>query len=310
MTLNIVNRMTVGLEIDADLRNPLSAQDRAELRDLLHRHGLLLFRKQRLSHPQQIGIMECLGPVLHAPDGVGYISTDASKGGLGTGELAFHSDLSFTPSPFQAISLHAVDVVDDGSSTRFANGMAGYARLSAEQKRQLADARVLCAMPVDMGTDRLNERIPPAMPQHWQPAILAHPHTGEPILYVNQQHAARIEGLAPERSAEMLRELFALLYSDDNVYEHRWHNGDLVIWDNLVLQHARGDLQNSGRRTLQRVVVADKSFFDLCPQIDVQDPDYQRWIKSTDPAADRHLIEGVVERGARRLEQGGTRAGA
>ncbi|MGH8444108.1 MAG: TauD/TfdA dioxygenase family protein [Solimonas sp.] len=301
MKLGILKRMPVGVEIDADLRDPLSADDRERLRGLLYQHGLLLFRGQRLSHPQQIAVMDGFGPVLHARDGIGYISTDAGKGSLGTGELAFHSDLSFTTHPFLAISLHATDVVDGGSSTRFASGTGGYARLSAERRRQLAGLSVLCAMPVDMSTDRLSEVIAPAMPQHWRPAILRHPVTDEPILYVNQQHAARLGGMADEQSAALLRELFAILYAPENVYEHRWHNGDLLIWDNLILQHARGDLQSSGRRTLQRVVVAEKSFFDLCPQIDVNDPDYQRWNKSSNPAADRHLIESVVARGARRL---------
>lgn len=301
MSLNIVRELAVGVELEGELREPLQEIDQQRLRELLHRHGLLLFRGQRLSHEQQIRVMGYCGPVLHAPDGVGYISTDAAKGGLGTGELAFHSDLSFTPDPFHAISLHAIDVIDNGSSTRFASGLRAYQRLTPALREQLAGLQVLCAMPVDMATDRLSETVPPDMPQHWRPAVLPHPATGEPILYVNQQHAARVAGLPAEQSAALLSTLFAELYRADKVYEHRWYNDDLLIWDNLSLQHARGDLQNSGKRTLQRVVVAEKSFFDLCPQIDVSDPDYLRWIKSTDPAADRHLIEGVVFRGARRL---------
>ncbi len=301
MNLRISEELPVGVALDRDLRLPLTEREQRQLRALLHQHGLLLFRGQQLSQTQQIQVMEACGAVLHAPDGIGYISTNGAKGSLGTGELAFHSDLSFTPSPFEAISLHATEVVDGGSSTRFASGARAYRRLTPELRERIESLQVLCAMPVDMGTDRLSERIPADMPQHWQPAVLAHPHTGEPILYVNQQHSARVAGLSDEDSVALLRELFAQLYRPENVYEHRWHNGDLVIWDNLSLQHARGDLQHSGQRTLQRVVVARKSFFELCPQINVEDPDYLRWIKSTDPGADRHLIEGVVERGAQRL---------
>src|SRR5690606_26222436 len=106
-------------ELAGDLREPLADADQQQLRSLLHRQGLLVFRGQQLSHEQQIRVMGYCGPVLHAPDGIGYISTSAEKGSLGTGELAFHSDLSFTPHPFHAISLHATDVVDNGSSTRF-----------------------------------------------------------------------------------------------------------------------------------------------------------------------------------------------
>lgn len=298
MNLNIATELPVGLEMEADLGQPLSAAEGLHLRELLHRHGLLLFRRQTLSQEQQIQLMAHIGGVLRTPDGIGYISTSPTKGSLGTGELAFHSDLSFTSHPFKAISLHAIDVVDGGSSTRFADGARAHARLSRDQQLRLLERRALSVMPVDMATDRVNEPIAPGMPQRWQPLVLPHPVTQAPILYVNQQHTSRIDGLEPEASAEMLRALFAELYAPDNVYEHRWHNGDLLIWDNLLLQHARGDLQNSGMRTLQRVVVAERSFFDLCPQIDINDPDYQRWIKSTDPTADRHLIEAVVARGS------------
>lgn len=303
--LSPLRQLPLGVELAGDLREPLQDAEARQLRELLSEHGLLLFRHQQLSHPQQVELLGHVGAVLQAPDGIGYISTDGNKGGLGTGELAFHSDLSFTPKPFRAISLHAIDVVDGGSSTRFASGVRAYAALPDALRAQLEELRVLSVMPVDMASDRLNEVVPPGMPQHWQPAMLPHPVSGQPILYVNQQHSARVDGMAPASSAALLRELFARLYAPDNTYEHRWHNGDLLIWDNLALQHARGDLQRSGVRTLQRVVVAEQSFFDLCPQIDVADPDYQRWIKSTDPAADRRLIEGVVARGAARLARAG-----
>ena len=56
-----------------------------------------------------------------------------------------------------------------------------------------------------------------------------------------------------------------------------------------------GRLQGSGARTLQRVVCAPKSFFELCPQL-FEDPDYLQWVNSTDPTADRYLIDRVVAR--------------
>ena len=38
------------------------------------------------------------------------------------------------------------------------------------------------------------------------------------------------------------------------MYEHHWRNGDLVIWDNVALQHARPPIADGTRRTLRRVV--------------------------------------------------------
>ena len=74
-----------------------------------------------------------------------------------------------------------------------------------------------------------------------------------------------------------LNALFAELYRDDRVYRHHWNNGDLVIWDNIALQHARCDLTGMTPRRLQRIVVADKSFFDLLPQFKVGDERISAW---------------------------------
>ena len=43
--------------------------------------------------------------------------------------------------------------------------------------------------------------------------------------------------LAKDHSEALLRELFGCLYSPANVFEHRWEDGDLVIGDNIALQH-------------------------------------------------------------------------
>jgi hypothetical protein len=37
----------------------------------------------------------------------------------------------------------------------------------------------------------------------------------------------------------------------------QWRLGDLVLWDNIALQHARAAVNPSSRRTLRRVVAND-----------------------------------------------------
>ena len=58
-----------------------------------------------------------------------------------------------------------------------------------------------------------------------------------------------------EESRDLLRAVFDHLYRPESVYEHFWRNGDIVIWDNIALQHMRGSLKNCGRRILQRAIV-------------------------------------------------------
>ena len=59
--------------------------------------------------------------------------------------------------------------------------------------------------------------------------------------------------------------MFAVLYDDSNVLEHLWCMGDLVVWNNVTVTHARADNSWVEHRTLQRVTLGTKGYFDLYP---------------------------------------------
>jgi taurine dioxygenase len=81
-----------------------------------------------------------------------------------------------------------------------------------------------------------------------------HPRTGRKILYVSQGMTKEIVGLPHGESEDLLEQLFAHLYSPPNVWQYEWRNGDLIIWDNLAVQHARSDVRPDGpARTLRKV---------------------------------------------------------
>jgi taurine dioxygenase len=94
---------------------------------------------------------------------------------------------------------------------------------------------------------------------------LLHPRTGRPILLVTENHADRIVELDAERSRAVIDELFGYLYAEDARYQHWWQLGDLIMWDNLVIQHARTEEANprAGKRALQRVALAEVGFHEL-----------------------------------------------
>jgi hypothetical protein len=41
-----------------------------------------------------------------------------------------------------------------------------------------------------------------------------------------------------------------------HLYSHGWEVGDLIVWDNLLLQHARPDFDPNENRTLRRCALA------------------------------------------------------
>jgi taurine dioxygenase len=62
--------------------------------------------------------------------------------------------------------------------------------------------------------------------------------------------------LPAAESDALLEALFAHLYAPANTLEHGWCAGDLVVWDNLSVQHARANVRVDGpARTLRKVSV-------------------------------------------------------
>ena len=263
-----------GVELVGNLQAGLDAVGRRRLRSLMSEHKLLLFRDQALPEDAQADLMSSLGRVLGAR---GEYREIASDGNLGAGPLAYHSDLAFTEAPFKYLSLQALQVNDGQSWTRFASGTRVVESLPPALRDAIAGREARTVISLVQSHRAVAYDNPDFLPQQLRPVILPHPVTAEPVLYISEMQTSRIEGMSPEESEALLLALFACLYAPENVYCHYWRNGDLLIWDNIALQHARCDLAGMKPRRLQRIAVADKSFFDLCPQFDLGDERIARW---------------------------------
>ena len=90
------------------------------------------------------------------------------------------------------------------------------------------------------------------IPDYTHPLVVAHPETGEPVLFCNRLMADAIVGVSPAESAALIAELCAHMERPDNVYEHVWQLGDFVIWDNVATAHGRTDFDRNERRPLRR----------------------------------------------------------
>jgi taurine dioxygenase len=78
------------------------------------------------------------------------------------------------------------------------------------------------------------------------------------MLYIDQRSTYGIADLTPRENEEFMRALHAHLYAPENVLEHPWRKGDLLLWDNLALQHARPNVQIQGPARVLRKVYAPK----------------------------------------------------
>ena len=225
---------------------------------LLGRHHLLLFRVRDLPVADQIAIMSLLGEVVdEGGNGLRhvFVSNAREDGVLTLGKrLVFHSDNVFTPEPLNVVSLYGLRVVDDTAPTRFANTVRACALVADSMARELAGARALNLSGFAGGWYRYRDaEVEPHHPRAVHPVITHDTWAGDAALMVSEQQTDRIMDWPADASEDTLQALFALLYQPDNVYEHHWREGDLVIWDNLALQHGRPELIREGERTLRRV---------------------------------------------------------
>jgi taurine dioxygenase len=248
--------------IGFDVQRGGSPAEVAALREAYDRFSLLLFRGGgRVSPERHVEIASWFGPPPPvANDGQGGLVTvlqnEESAGRL---ELPFHSDLTYFDTPIKAICLHAIAVPEGGSSTTFVSSAAAWDRLPPALQDELA-ATTLRHVQIS----RMPEYDwPPFVAEH--PVRFVHPRTGRPILLVTEHHAERILELDEARSRAVLAELFAHLYAPAARLRHWWRLDDLVMWDNLAIQHARTEEAHprAGRRALQRVALAEVGFHEL-----------------------------------------------
>jgi taurine dioxygenase len=245
-----------GAELDHDLSKPLSAEQADGFVRLLWSHGLILARDQHLTMERQQALCALAGPILLRKGENGYLSNETGHDAT-TSALSWHSDAAYTHAPFDAIALHAVDVLDDASSTFFVNASDALDTLPAPLRRNIEGKETEMISPsydaISLRT--CDTRDPVAQKRGIRPMIYRNPHNGRNCIWVSELQTARVLDMDWEKSRDLLHSIYDHVYQPAHVFEHRWRNGDFVIWDNIALQHMRRSLKECGKRVLQRVIV-------------------------------------------------------
>jgi taurine dioxygenase len=259
-----------GAAVDLDLRQAPTPAERAELRDLMAEHGLLVFRGRMLTGEQQMRAVACFGRVSCDVSGrpMEMHVSNTRQSSAPAGELIFHYDYAYDSEPITFISLYGDEVHDGGTPTLFASSAKPLDALppGLRQRVDTLSALHLCIMDRNtpaaeraaMTGERIERGQPGWGPRDWRNVrqLVWQNQTGVKSLYACLQHTVRIMELPIGESDALLAELFDYLYAPRNVYTHDWQLGDLVIWDNITVQHCRPK-PNDVPRTLRRYEVSD-----------------------------------------------------
>ncbi len=254
-----------GWEVRVDLGAQLDAPTREALTRIWQRDGLILFRGQQLDKTRQMDACEIFGPVQRDAIDNFIVSNVVDGGLLGNAELLFHNDIPYVPAPYIGGSLYAIDVASQGAPpTCFASALRAWERLPPALQQRLEQLKALHVRGRMLGRRTTLADLEPEDPCCVHPVMGRQQGTGRPYLFVNMDMTAQFTTLGLAESDALLEELFGYLYAPGEIYEHYWQPGDLIVWDNLAVQHARSAF-GEAPRTLQRVSLARLGYWEQVP---------------------------------------------
>ena len=264
----------IGVEVrGVDLNEPLDEALAATIRAAWAERSILLIRGQELDDEAQYAFARIFGDIAqrskppvekrdYVPDAENpmHLITDRVDeqgrrlGSRGHGEMLYHTDKCYEAEPHRASTLYALEIPSSGGHTKYASLYNAYEKLPDDLRDKLEGRKALQLY--DFGTVPVSPDVNIEEYMHfWHPIFVTNPDTGRKALYVNRLMTSRIEGMAYEESREILEYLWDIIEAPENVYEHIWEPGDILVWDNLSCVHARTDWPQEERRTLRRCTV-------------------------------------------------------
>jgi alpha-ketoglutarate-dependent 2,4-dichlorophenoxyacetate dioxygenase len=264
-----------------DLAGPVDEPTFARIFDAFQEHSVLVFHDQRLTDEQQMRFSERFGPLertlvatgredrLH-PNLVDLSNVDPDHDErlmdwsdrrmmYQSGNQLWHTDSSFKPVPAMASLLSGREVPPAGGETEFCSMRHAYATLPDATRSRLDGRVVVHSILYSRSTiakgllDPEHER---GLPPVRQALVRANPVNGKKSIYIGS-HAWYVEGLPYEESRRLLDDLLAHTTRPETVFQHRWKQWDLVMWDNRCVLH-RGRPWDSSRhrRIMRRTTIA------------------------------------------------------
>jgi alpha-ketoglutarate-dependent 2,4-dichlorophenoxyacetate dioxygenase len=269
---------------EVDLRQPLAAEDVAEIRAAFTKYAVLIFPAQQLSPSEHLRFAQNFGALEHTiqtslanealrvraefadianMDAQGRVWEKNSRYRLfQMGNRLWHTDSSFKAPTAYASLLYARSVAPIGGHTEFADQRAAYAALPQAMKQKLKGLIALHSLMhsrAKLGFTEFSDSERRAFAPVRRPLVRTLPETGRKNLYI-ASHAGPIEGMADEAAAALLKQLTEHAAQRQFVYTHRWRVGDLVMWDNRCTMHRGTEFEDTRwPRDMLRATTSDRA---------------------------------------------------
>ncbi len=262
----------------------------AVLRDALARHAVLCLRMDHALEEDAFGaVARVFGPVKEpvgrTRDGgsfryaedrqiidSGFVMTDELRGKLGDLALGgldddrpglfetWHVDDTYTEEPAIATVLHARALPPSGGGpTCFLDMRAAYRQLDTATRRRIDGLRVAYAHNNGgvFPPRRAASGPADALVDVSHPLVPTHPATGTRSIYLDLDRATHVEGMPVDEGRALLQSLQDHAEARAPSCEHPWRAHDVLVWDNLSVQHrAAGNFALGEPRRFWRSMIA------------------------------------------------------
>jgi len=256
----------IGTEVKADKAMLLDGSIAKQLRALLERRGVLLFRGHDWTDEEHLQFAKTLGKARneHGND-ITLVASDKNKSPIfaeySRGTFWFHFDDTYMEYPALASVLLARKLAPEGGQTEFSNTYAVYEDLSEEDKRwfdtlqavhsQETVQRKAFPNPTEEQLALWGEG---AIPATTHPLVWHH-RSGRKSMLIG--HTMRtIVGLPKEESDALIERILTTAEQPEYIYRHEWRLGDVLVWDNTGTMHRAVPFDLDAGRELQRVKLA------------------------------------------------------
>jgi alpha-ketoglutarate-dependent 2,4-dichlorophenoxyacetate dioxygenase len=264
-----------------ELARPMDDATFARIFDAFQEHSVLVFHDQRLTDETQMAFSRRFGPLETTLKAVGKedrlhpnlvdlsnVDPDHDERLMGwgdrrmmyqSGNQLWHTDSSFKPAPAMASLLSGREVPPAGGETEFVSMRHAWDTLPEATRRRL-DGRVVVHSILYSRSTIATGLFDPEHERELAPVrqalVRANPVTGRKSIYIGS-HAWYIEGMDFAESRRLLDELLAHTTLPACVFQHRWKQWDLVMWDNrCVLHRGRPWDADQHKRVMRRTTIA------------------------------------------------------
>ena len=253
--------------LGVDLSAAMSDGDFDAIKQIWLENKVAVFRDQNLSDNDLLRFTERFGPLfVHVRSqfndktrpGIMLISNIKENGRdlgeLGNGDLAWHSDQSYSAEPVFATLMYAIEIPTKGGGTWFCDTARAYENLPEATKARIDGLKQNFSIEVTVETQHvaLTEKQRQLKPPVTHPLVRTHPELGRKSLYLSPAHSIGLADLPADEGAALLAELEDWAGRPEFTYLHEWRVGDVVMWDNTSTMHRRDAFSADERRLLKR----------------------------------------------------------